>query len=104
MSHKFIRRLLLGVAATALLAACAGATPPPAPTAEVIPPTAALMPPTAEVIPPSATATSAPAPQETAAPPPAAAADAGFSRTADGLFARGPADAPVTIYDYSDFL
>jgi len=90
MSHKFIRPLFLALAATALLAACAGATPTPAPTAEVISPAAAV--------------TVAPVPQETNAAPAAAVPDSGFSRTADGLFSRGRADAPVVIYDYSDFL
>lgn len=36
--------------------------------------------------------------------PATASADPGFSRTEDGYYVRGRADAPVIIEDYSDFL
>jgi len=80
--------LLTGLAAMALLAACSGPAPAPAPAPNV--PTVVAEGPVRI----------APTPEDN----PATSAAGNFGRTAEGLFARGRADAPVVIYDYSDFL
>lgn len=103
MSHRLMHLLPMGLAVVVLLAACSGAAPAPAPEAPAPVITTAAPPsaPTANIAAPENTPTG-----QATSPAPAteAATDSGFSRTADGLFARGRADALVTIYDYSDFL
>jgi hypothetical protein len=97
-----------------VLAACSGSRAPeptaaePAQTTAISTTATVLLPATATTAAPMAP-TSTPAPEVTVPdtavePAPVATNDAGYSRTPDGYYVRGQADAPVVIEDYSDFL
>ena len=95
----------MGFLATCLLApACGAPSEPPRAAAPASSPASAV----AATQPPA----TVPAALSTAAPPvPAGASPASLhykgiaaSRTAEGFFILGAADAPVTLTDYSDFL
>jgi len=126
MSPIRLFRVLLVIWLAFTLAACSSATPTPTPTA----PTAAGAPAATRVQPPATTeapaahthavatipagatvpTATAPAgatiPTATVVRPatPSAPSPAGFSRTAEGYYVQGRADAAIAIYDYSDFL
>lgn len=80
-------------------------TPKTSPTATFMPPSSATLaaptntPPGVTRTIPSATPTGAPTALPTIIPPASE-----FGRTAEGVYVRGAADAPVTVIDYSDFL
>lgn len=113
LSHAVLLIAVVG------LGACTGGAPPTATPTLPVGTAAPMSPPTATEMPPPASATvaanptipsspmaSAPAEPTTGAASPTATSTqvATAGRTAEGYFFRGRADAPVELWDFSDFL